>query len=272
MLAMARGVYFSRDDRILEAVATPYNRVAVVSSGERVSMDVAGATFATWHPRYLMTGYSWDALAAGCLLRGDGPPATVLLLGVAGGTVARQLRTLVPDAAITGVEIDPEVLGLARRHMGLDDYRMEIVVGDAVSFLASTSRRFDAIVDDLFLSGPKDVVRPSLPPAERLELIRDRLAPGGVAVANLIVDAAGPLRTERRLTRRAFVAAFATVRVIHPVHGLNEILVGGGRPATARALRRFAPRLEKHDQRYLVGMRVDRLRRHRGLADSRTAG
>src|SRR5256885_722752 len=26
-------------------------------------MDVEGATFATWHPRYVMTGYSWDALA-----------------------------------------------------------------------------------------------------------------------------------------------------------------------------------------------------------------
>lgn len=258
---MSLGVYFSPDEHVLEAVTTPYNTVAVISMGERINMDVAGATFATWHPRYLMTGYSWDALAAGCLLRADGPPASVLLLGVAGGTVARQLRAFVPDAAITGVEIDTEIVSLARRHMALDAHRVEIVIDDAVSFLAGTPRRFDAIVDDLFLSGPEDVVGSRVPPAERLELIKARLAPGGVAVSNLILDTGGPFWAERKLSRRAFVEAFPMVRIVRPVRGLNEILVGGDRPATARALLPFAPRLTAHDRPYLRGVRVARLRR-----------
>jgi len=258
---VALGVYTSYDEQILEAVATPYNTVAVVSTGERINMDVAGATFATWHPRYVMTGYSWDALAAGCLLRADGPPASVLLLGVAGGTVARQLRAFLPDVAITGVEIDSEIVSLARRHMALDALQVEIVVDDALRFLSATPRRFDAIVDDLFLSGPDDVRHPRVPPAERLELVKSRLAPGGVAVSNLILDADGPFWTERKLARRAFAEAFAIVRVVRPLRGLNETLVGGERPSTGASLRRFGSRLTAHDQPFLNGVRVDRLRR-----------
>src|SRR4051794_20603576 len=47
----AVGVFQSYDEQILEAVATEYNTVAVVSAGKRINMDVEGATFATWHPR-----------------------------------------------------------------------------------------------------------------------------------------------------------------------------------------------------------------------------
>jgi predicted membrane-bound spermidine synthase len=256
------GVYYSPDEQILEAVATPFNTVAVVACGERVNMDVTGATFATWHPRHLLTGYSWDALAAACLLRADGPPASVLLLGIAGGTMARQLRALVPEAAITGVDIDREVIELARRHMALDEIGLEVVIGDALQFLVDTERRFDVVVDDLFLSGSTDVERSHIPPAERLALIRSRIVPGGLAVTNLITDADGPHWIERKRARRAFVEAFPVVRVVTPPLGLNEILVGGERSRTAAALRAFAPRLaEPGDRRHLADIRVRRLRR-----------
>lgn len=256
------GVFFSPGEQVLEAVTTEHNTVAVVASKGRINMDVEGATFATWHPRYLMTGYSWDALAAGCLLRSGGPPASVLILGLAGGTVARQLRALAPAAAITGVDIDAGIVDLARRHMGLDELGIEVVVADADRFLAETDRRYDAIVEDLFLSGPGDVTRAQSPVGERLARIQARLAPGGVVLANLITDPDGPHSILRTRVRRAFAAAFPTVRVVRSPLGLNEILVGGERCLTATALRGFADRLpEPRDRTFLAGIRVHLLRR-----------
>jgi spermidine synthase len=256
------GVFQSYDERILEAVATTYNTVAVVCAGDRINMDVEGATFATWHPRFLMTGYSWDALAAACLLRAEGPPRSVLMLGVAGGTTARQLRALVPEAAITGVDIDAEVVNLARRHMGLDELRIEIVIADADRFLSKTERRFDAILDDLFLSGPTDVTRARDPIGRRLEMVQERLTPGGIIATNLITDGVGPHQELRRHVRRAFHEAFPRVRVVEPLYGLNEILVGSERSLPGSALRRFAKRLgESHDQTLFNGIRVRLLRR-----------
>ena len=257
----AVGVFQSYDEQILEAVATEHNTVAVVSAGKRINMDVEGATFATWHPWLRMTGYSWDALSAACLLRHEGPPRTVLLLGLAGGTVARQLRCLVPEAAITGVDIDGAVVDLARRHMGLDELGIEVVIADADRFLTATDRRFDAILDDLFLSGPLDVARQLLPVGERLARLQERLTPGGVIAANLITDGVGLHQTVRRRVRRAFAEAFPCVRVVRPLCGLNEIVTGAAEVRTGRALLPFAERLaESHDRFLFKGIRVHRLR------------
>jgi spermidine synthase len=255
------GVFQSYDEQILEAVATEYNTVAVVSAGKRINMDVEGATFATWHPWLRMTGYSWDALSAACLLRQEGPPRTVLLLGLAGGTVARQLRSLVPEAAITGVDIDGAVVDLARRHMGLDELRIEVVIADADRFLTETERRFDAILDDLFLSGPLDVARQLPPVGERLALLRDRLTPGGIIAANLITDGVGHHQIVRRQVRRAFTETFPCVRVVRPLCGLNEIVAGAAEVRPGSALLPFTARLaETHDRYLFQGIRVHRLR------------
>jgi hypothetical protein len=263
------GVFQSNDERILEAVATEHNTVAVVSSGKRINMDVEGATFATWHPWLRMTGYSWDALAAACLLREEGPPRSVLLLGLAGGTVARQLRALIPEVAITGVDIDGAVVDLARRHMALDELRLEVVIADADRFLAETERRFDAILDDLFLSGPLDVARRLVPVGERLARLRDRLTPGGILAANLITDGVGHHRIVRRRVRRAFAEGFPCVRVVRPLCGLNEIIAGADRPRSGSSLLPFADRLEEAYDRYLFrGIRVHRLR-HAASAPAR---
>eukprot|EP00439_Symbiodinium_sp_Y106_P011941 s5354_g1.t2 len=61
-----------------------------------------------------------DVLAAPVLLL-PRQPRSILILGLGGGTVARALRALCPEASIVGVEMDDEVLDAARRHFGLDD-------------------------------------------------------------------------------------------------------------------------------------------------------
>lgn len=245
----------------LELIATAFNTVNARKVGERVDLDVEGATFATWHPRLVMTGYSWDALAVGGLLRAEGPPRSVLVLGLGGGTVTRQLRTLLPEARLVGVEIDAGIIDLARRFMDLDAQKLEVHIEDAYAFLDRTRERFDVILDDLFLTGPSDVVRSRTPAGETLRLLRGRLAQGGVLVANLINDL-GEHRAIRRESRRAFLDAFPSVRVVVPPRGLNEILVGGERTLPRSALDTYHARLaEPHDQRCLGEIRVKPLRR-----------
>jgi spermidine synthase len=216
--------------------------VAVRQAGERVDLEVEGATFATWHPRHAFTGYSWDALAAAALLRPGGPPASVLLLGLGGGTVTRQLRALLPGVRLVGVEIDAGVIELARRYMALDEQQVEVHIEDAYAFLARTTERFDVVLDDLFLTGPNDVVRSRVPQGETLALLREKVAPGGLFVANLITDA-GEHKSVRQASRQAFSGSFAVSRVVTPPRGLNEILVGGDDVLPRSALAPWAGRL-----------------------------
>ncbi len=226
--------------------------MSVVRVGDRIDLDVEGATYATWHPRHVFTGYSWDGLTLGCLLRHDGPPRSVLILGLGGGTVSRQLRTLLPDVRIVGVEIDDGVIDLARRHLHLDDSDVEVHVADAYDYLAQTSERFDVVIDDLFLTGADDVVRARVPEGDTLSLVRSRVAEGGVVVANVITDA-GAHAVVRRKTRAAFRAGFASCRVVTPPRGLNEVLVGGARTRPGTSLKVWGARLSDAEDRELIG-------------------
>jgi predicted O-methyltransferase YrrM len=255
------GVAPLRESVELESITTPFNMVCARRVGERVDLEVEGATFATWHPKLVMTGYSWDALAVAALLRGEGPPKSILTLGLGGGTVTRQLRTLLPEARLVGVEIDGAIIGLARKHMDLDAQHLEVHIEDAYKYLASTTDTFDAILDDLFLTGATDVVRSRTPKGETMALLKQRLAPGGVLVANLITDV-GDHKPVRQETRQAFLDAFASVRIVVPPRGLNEILVGGDRTLPRSSLGPYVRRLaEPHDQRRLQEIQVKPLRR-----------
>jgi spermidine synthase len=210
---------------LLEAAQTPFNTVRVTRTGRRIDMDVAGATFATWHPTHLLTGYSWDAVTAGCLLHPTGSPKTILMLGLAGGTVARQLRQLLPEAAITAVEIDPGLVRLARRHMQLDELDIEILIADAYAYIARSDRAYDVVIDDIYLTGPDDVERPQAVKGRTLERLCEVTRPDGVLVANMITD--GAHQRHFLTASQAFADTFPRVANIEAPRGFNTILVGG---------------------------------------------
>jgi spermidine synthase len=242
----------------VERRRTSHNLVDVWRAGGRIDLDVEGATLATWHPRRVLTGYSWDALTAACLLRGGGAPERVLVLGLAGGTMVRQLLHLRPATRVVAVEIDAGILELSRQYLRLGELDLEIVLDDAYAYLARTRERFDAVIDDLFLTGPDDVRRSRVPEGETLELLCRAVAPGGIVVANLIT---GPGHTVvRRRARTAFRAAFPRVRTVVPQLGLNEILVGGQEVQTGAALAGAAAAFTTaHDRAAWQAIRVRRL-------------
>ena len=183
----------------------------------------------------------------------------MLILGLGGGTVARQLLRFVPGVRIVGVEIDDGVVDLARRHLHLDP-SVDVVVADAYDYLASTTEKFDAVIDDLFLTGETDVVRSRVPDGDTLKLLRARLAPGGVVVANLITDK-GDHADVRAKARAGFRSGFAQTRIVTPPRGLNEILVGGDRVRPGGALRVWASHLDDdEDIQWLKSIEVTALR------------
>lgn len=247
-----------RHAHIVESVKTPWNTMTVVRTGQRMDLDVEGATYATWHPRHVMTGYSWDALSIACLLRHASTPKSVLILGLGGGTVARQLKVFVPDVRIVGVEIDAGVVDAARRHLHLDE-SVEVHVGDAYDFLQNGGEQFDAVIDDLFLTGDTDVVRSRVPDGDTLKLVRSRVKAGGVVVANLITDK-GDHADVRKKARAGFRAAFPKAKVVTPPQGLNEILVGGDdvRPRPPLELR--AHLVEAEDLVWFDSLKINALR------------
>lgn len=114
----------------------------------------------------------------------------VLVVGLGGGLIPKQIWKDYPDARVDAVEIDPAVVAVARRYFGLpDDPRLQVHVQDGRRFLAATDRRYDLIVLDAYYA---DAIPFHLTTREFLELTQSRLKDGGMVAANVIGALSGP--------------------------------------------------------------------------------
>jgi predicted O-methyltransferase YrrM len=202
----------------------------VVRRGGGLELRVRGTFASYYRPGSALTGSVWDALAAPLLAlprRRRAP--SVLLLGLGAGSAARVARALAPAARIVGVEIDPEVVALARRHFELDRLGVEVVQADAAAFLARSRERFDAVLDDVFVGRGRAVRKPAWLLEGGLASAADRVAPGGLLASNALDEAAD--------VARLLAARFPRVVAIDVAGYDNRVLVGGPARLAARALR-----------------------------------
>ena len=219
----------------IERVRTGYQTLEVWKSKTACEFRVEGATHAWFHRERYLTGLAWDLIAAGALL-GKPRPKSILMLGLAGGTSFRILRHLLPDCRLSAVDVDGELVDLARKHMDLDELEIEVIVDDGYSWLARNRRRFDVVIDDIYLAGHSDVFRPCSPVEdELLARLKRTISPGGVLAVNLVVGEGH--RSLQIATRHRLRQAFGTLRSVRSPHALNEVLVAGEEVAGLRRLR-----------------------------------
>jgi len=91
--------------------------------------------------------------------------------------------------------------------------RLNVAVEDGRRYLARAEKRWDVIAVDAYYA---DSIPFHLSTLEFQELVRSRLKPGGVVVANVIGSLAGPQSRLLRSFVRTYSAVFPTVEV-HPV-------------------------------------------------------
>jgi SAM-dependent methyltransferase len=113
----------------------------------------------------------------------DRPVERMLIIGNAGGTVARAYGELYPDVEIDGVEIDPGVSEAARRYMGLEDNpRLNVITDDGRPYLQLSDETYDVIVVDAY---HQPYIPFYLATREFFAAVREHLRPGGVVALNV---------------------------------------------------------------------------------------
>jgi len=156
-------------------------------------------------PEYLGLPYARTVMT-GLALCDD--PRRILVVGLGGGTLPAFLRKRYPEAAIDAVEIDPEVVFVAKQYLGFrEDARMRVHVADGRKFIEDVAQPYDVIFLDAFGS---DAVPPHLTTREFLAAVRRAVAPGGVVIGNVWAREANRLydsmvRTYREVFDELFV-------------------------------------------------------------------
>jgi spermidine synthase len=107
----------------------------------------------------------------------------ILEIGLGGGRTVSYLSAALPDTAILAVELDKDVVDLAKKHFRFKETaRLRTVVSDGRAYLMRDSDKWDVILIDAY-RGP--FVPFHLLTKEFYTLVKSRLNPGGVVVQNI---------------------------------------------------------------------------------------
>ena len=152
--------------------------------------------------------------------------STLAMIGLGGGRTSQYLHEFLPESTLDVVELDPEVVALARKHFRLrEDARYKVHTLDGRLYLRRTSVRYDVVLVDAY-RGP--FVPFHLMTREFYELLRKRVADGGVVAQNV------------EPSTMLFDSAVATMRAVfdqvdmYPAGG-NVVLVAYDGPKRSRA-------------------------------------
>jgi len=194
-------------------------------------------------PNRLVLAYT-QAMLAFLLFRPA--PRNVLMIGLGAGSLLRHFRHEMPDAHLTVIEINRDVIQVAHQFFRLpqDDDRLDVQVGDGFHYVQQTPLQFDAILVD----GYDHRARPGrLESAEFYRACHARLAPQGVLVANVFGRVRGHGQTKRHLRE-----IFGSGLVLLPSADSKNVLVSAfadpPAPVVVAQLRQRAAELkERYD-------------------------
>ena len=174
-------------DGILEKRESLYNNIFIIGDRDIVSMTFGQnkryytessmklsdpGALTVDYTRFMTLGVAYPAKVE-----------SILEIGLGGGRTVSYLHAAMPDTAILTVELDKDVVELAKKYFRYKETAsLRTVVADGRTFLIKDTEKWDVIMIDAY-RGP--FVPFHLLTKEFYALVKSRLKPGGVVVQNI---------------------------------------------------------------------------------------
>ncbi|MCK6680917.1 MAG: fused MFS/spermidine synthase [Thermoanaerobaculia bacterium] len=167
-----------------------------------------------------------DAMCLSLTLR-PALPKSAVVIGLGTGMIPGLLTRARPEIKVTTIEIDPQVVDVARQYFSFSpDANDTVLVGDGRQKLAELPGTVDAIFSDAFFA---DSVPYHLTTREFFELCSAKLTPDGVLAGNFIGYMTGR-------NNELFWAIYRTLREVFPtVYIVSPELARGQMPFRGNA-------------------------------------
>ena len=216
-----------------------YIQVQEDSDGHRyLYLNEGQGVHSQWHASEIFYGGTWDYFLAAPYF--NAPPfraeqvTSLLLIGLAAGTIPRQYSSVYGDIPIYGIEIDPEIISVGAEYFDMNTSAMpnlEAAAGDGRYLLNRTDEQFAVIGIDAY--------RPPYIPwhlttVEFFGEVKARLTPEGAVAINV-----GRTDTDRRLVdalSTTLSQVFPSVYALDVPSSFNTILVATVQSTDARNL------------------------------------
>jgi spermidine synthase len=138
---------------------TLYNYVQVTQDGQGTNylvLNEGDAIHSIYNPNrilYIDRGWYSDYLLAAPYLNDNYQPSQtrkLAVVGLAGGTIARQYNAAYKLDRIDGAELDPAIVSVARKYFGLTEPNLHVYYGDGRTFINATKKTYDVVAVDAF--------------------------------------------------------------------------------------------------------------------------
>jgi spermidine synthase len=174
-----------------------YNYIQVVQEADgtrELVLNEGQAIHSVYRADRVLTGWYWDYFLAAPYLNAGaaaGQVHRVAIVGLAGGTIARQFSAMYGSVPIDGVEIDPAIVAAGQRYFGMTEPNLHVHIADGRPFMRTTTATYDVVAIDAF---QQPYIPFQLTTVEFFQEVRAHLSPNGVVCMN-----AGHTRTDYRL-------------------------------------------------------------------------
>jgi spermidine synthase len=195
LLVVAAACVVARaEEKVLYEKQSPFNTVVVTEDEQglrNLQFEKGGArqsTVKVGDPDHLEIPYVRVTMAG---LAFCDNPQRVLAIGLGGGSIPMFLHKHYPRATIDVVDIDPEVVNVAKRFFGFrEDGKMRAHVADGRKFIEDCQKPYDIIVLDAYGA---DSIPYSLATVEFIRSVKRALSPRGIVVSNVWGSPFNPL-------------------------------------------------------------------------------
>ncbi len=205
-------------------------------AGRSLRLYTNGVFHSQYNPARPVTGSVWDLLLLPAFFFRPGELQRILVLGVGGGAVIQNLRRFVRPQQVTGVELNPVHLSVARRFFGVRGDDVELIEADATDWVRRyRGPAFDLIIDDLFGDVDGEPQRAVHAGREWAGALLGLLSGDGAIVSNFASRL--ELGVSAYVSQPACRNRFETGFCLTTAQNYNEVGVFLRRPATTRQLR-----------------------------------
>lgn len=224
----------TNEGKVVFETETEHQYVRVIEQDDGdvlLELNEGQAVHSMRRPDTVLTGNVWDGYLVLPFAGRSEPPRTMAILGNAAGTTARAYGKYFPTTEIDGVEIDGELHEVGDRFFGMgENENLTTHTADARPWLRQSEGSYDVIMVDAYR---QPYIPFYLATKEFFELVRERLAPGGV----VIVNAGHPENNDdlETVLGSTMAEVFPTV-IRDPKEDTNTLLLGSEGPASGEML------------------------------------
>ena len=175
-----------RNSIVIHETESQYNYIQVLERGNEtlLILNEGHAIHSIYDPTEPLTRGPWDYFMIAPYFVPDTAPEDVdslLMIGLAAGTVSYQFTEAYGPIDIDGVEIDPEIVDVGREYFAMNQPNLNVIVADGRYFLEKTDKRYGIIGIDAYR---QPYIPFHLTTAEFFEAVEEHLQDDGVAVVN----------------------------------------------------------------------------------------